>query len=293
MNTAEHERLEEARTLTKPWRRFGPYVSDRQWGPVREDSSPEGKAWEYFSHDHARSRAYRWGEDGIAGFCDDQQLLCLSSALWSTRDPILKERFFGLSGPEGSHGEDVKEVSYYLEATLSHSYLQVLSKYPQAAYPYASLLQKYQPEAKTEPEYELVDTGIFDEGRYFDVFVEYAKNALEDILMRVRVVNRGPEAAPIVVLPQAWFRNTWSWGRGTKRRILRAYDPDVVALSHPLLGEFVLHGDTGQGLGASHQTGWTGLMATLPSEATPTALPHDSAEAAARPKVSIREAVRP
>ena len=248
MKTVEHERLEEARKETQNWRRFGPYLSERQWGTVREDYSPNGTAWDYFPHDHARSRAYRWGEDGIGGFSDDQQLLCLGLALWNTRDPILKERLFGLTGREGNHGEDVKELYYYLDATPSHSYMQMLYKYPQAAYPYARLVEKNPRDGKGVPEYELIDTGIFDEGRYFDVFVEYAKNEPEDVLMRVRVVNRGPEAAPIVVLPQAWFRNTWSWGRLPERPILRAKGPGVVELTHPVLGSFVLYCDGPDGL---------------------------------------------
>jgi len=225
------------------WRRFGPYVSDRQWGTVREDYSPHGTAWDYLPHDHARSRAYRWGEDGLAGFCDDQQRLCLGLALWNTRDPILKERLFGLTGPEGNHGEDVKELYYYLDATPSHAYMRMLYKYPQAHFPYASLVAENRARTKTDPEFELIDTGVFDDGRYFDVSVEYAKRTPEDILMRVRVRNRGPVDAPIVVVPQAWFRNTWSWGRWPERPSMRRIRARAVELTHPSLGTFILHID--------------------------------------------------
>ena len=243
MSTSEHQKLKAARTGDGAWRRFGPYLSERQWGTVREDYSPGGTAWDSFPHDAARSRAYRWGEDGIGGFSDDQQLICLSVGLWNGNDPILKERLFGLTGPEGNHGEDVKELYYYLDATPSHSYLQMLYKYPHAAFPYERLVRENRSRGKSEPEFELLDTGLFDDDRYFDVFVEYAKNDPEDILMRVRVANRGPEAAPIVVAPQLWFRNTWSWGRWPEKPTLRRTAPDQVALEHPVLGAFVLHCD--------------------------------------------------
>jgi len=225
MSTMEHQRLEEAREGKKLWRRFGPYLSERQWGTVREDYSPGGTAWDSFPHDAARSRAYRWGEDGIAGFSDDRQLLCLGLALWNGRDPILKERLFGLAGPQGNHGEDVKEIYYYLDATPSYSYLRMLYKYPQNKFPYDLLVAGNRTRGKSEPEIELIDTGVFDGDRYFDIFVEYAKNEPEDILMRVRVCNRAPLEARIVVSPQAWFRNTWSWGRWPDRPILRAQGP--------------------------------------------------------------------
>src|SRR5207248_11560829 len=181
----EHQRLSEATAGVAPWRRWGPYLSERQWGTVREDYSPDGNAWTYFPHDHARSRAYRWGEDGIAGFSDDEQQLCLALALWNGKDPILKERLFGLTGPEGNHGEDVKELYYYLDATPTGSYLKMLYKYPQAAFPYADLADTNQRRGREQPEYELIDTGVFAEDRYFDVVVEYAKAGPDDILVRI------------------------------------------------------------------------------------------------------------
>ena len=193
------------------WRHWGPYLSERQWGTVREDYSPGGSAWEYFPHDHARSRAYRWGEDGIAGLSDDWQHVCFSLALWNGRDPILKERLYGLTNAEGNHGEDVKELYYYLDATPSHSYLKMLYKYPQAEFPYQRLIDESRQRGVDRPEFELLDTGLFDADRYFDVFVEYAKASPDDILMLVTVHNRGPEAAKLALLPQLCFRNTWSW----------------------------------------------------------------------------------
>jgi Glycosyl hydrolase family 63 C-terminal domain len=239
----ERRRQEENERVRRQWRRFGPYLSERQWGTVREDYSALGTAWDSVPHDAARSRAYRWGEDGIAGFSDDRQLLCLGLGLWNGQDPILKERFFGLTGPEGNHGEDVKEVYYYLDAVPSHAYLRMLYKYPQQAYPYASLIDAGRTLGKADPEFELVDTGIFDGGRYFDVFVEYAKHDPEDILMRVRVCNRNPEPAPIVIVPHVWFRNTWSWGRWPERPSLQARTRDRVDLVHPVLGAFTLYCD--------------------------------------------------
>ena len=202
------------------WKRFGPYLSERQWGTVREDYSREGTCWDYFPHDHARSRAYRWGEDGLLGLCDRQGRLCFALALWNGQDRILKERLFGLTGPEGNHGEDVKELYYYLDSTPTHSYCKGLYKYPQRAFPYAALVEENRRRGKRDPEFELADTGVFDDDRYFDVFVEYAKADPEDMLIRITVDNRGPEAAPLHVLPTLWFRNTWSWGR--QRRRLRA-----------------------------------------------------------------------
>jgi hypothetical protein len=206
--TAEHLRLAEARDRRIPWKQWGPYLSDRAWGTVREDYSPDGTAWEYFPHDHARSRAYRWSEDGLGGICDRHQLVCFAIALWNGQDPILKERLFGLTGNEGRHGEDVKEYSFYLDSTPTHSYMKYLYKYPQAAFPYAALIEGNRRRNRTEAEYELLDTGVFDENRYFDVFVEYAKASPEDVLIRVTVVNRGADAASIDVLPTVWFRNT-------------------------------------------------------------------------------------
>src|SRR5690349_8305310 len=194
---AENRRLEEARAKQAPWRKWGPYLSERQWGTVREDYSDSGDAWNYFSHDQARSRAYRWGEDGLAGISDDRQLLCFALALWNGRDPILKERLFGLNNSEGNHGEDVKEYYFYLDSTPTHSYMKYLYKYPQAEYPYEQLIEGNRSRDKHAPEYELLDTGIFDEDRYFDVFVEYAKADPEDILVQITVCNRGPEPAEI------------------------------------------------------------------------------------------------
>ncbi|HEY2388887.1 MAG TPA: glucosidase [Candidatus Binatia bacterium] len=235
-DTVEHARL---RGDAKAWRAWGPYVSDRAWGTVREDYSAGGTAWDYLPHDHARSRAYRWNEDGIAGICDDQQRLCLALALWNGNDPILKERLFGLAGPEGNHGEDVKEYYYYLDSTPTHSYMRMLYKYPQATFPYADLVETNRRRGKQEPEYELADTGVFDENRYFDVFVEYAKAAPDSIVARITAVNRGPDVAPIHLLPTLWFRNTWSWGAGTPKPILRAGGPATVAVEHAELGTYV------------------------------------------------------
>lgn len=243
MSTSEHRRLKGTRDGDNPWRRFGPYLSERQWGTVREDYSGGGEAWNSFPHDSARSRAYRWGEDGLGGLSDDRQFICLSVALWNTKDPILKERLFGLTGPEGNHGEDVKELYYYLDAIPSHAYLQMLYKYPQSAFPYEQLVAENRARSKYDPEFELIDTGVFDRDRYFDVFIEYAKNEPEDILLRVRVANRGPVAAPLVVVSQAWFRNTWSWGRWPERPSLRANDSDRIDVIHPELGLMVLHCD--------------------------------------------------
>ena len=205
--TAEHLRLAEARAQKAAWKKWGPYLSERQWGTVREDYSPDGAAWDYFPHDHARSRAYRWGEDGIAGFSDEKQRLCFALALWNGKDPILKERLFGLTNSEGNHGEDVKECYFYLDSTPTHSYMKYLYKYPQAAFPYDELVATNRKRPRTQPEYELLDTGVFDDDRYFDVFVEYAKQDAEDILIRITVCNRGPEAADLQVLPHLWFRN--------------------------------------------------------------------------------------
>ena len=244
--TAEHLRLaddERGERGERPWDLWGPYLSERQWGTVREDYSPGGNAWEYLSHDDARSRAYRWGEDGIGGVSDDRQLLCLSVALWNGRDPILKERLFGLTNREGNHGEDVKELYYYLDATPTHSYLRMLYKYPQREFPYARLVEENRRRTKDEPELELVDTGIFDDRRYFDVFVEYAKAGPTDLLMRVTVHNRGPEDSSIDVLPQLWFRNTWSWNTELPRPQLCAAGDRTVSVRHQDLGGYVFHCD--------------------------------------------------
>jgi hypothetical protein len=226
-----------------PWRRFGPYLSERQWGTVREDYSAGGNAWEYFPHDHARLRAYRWGEDGLAGFSDHRQRLCLSLALWNERDPILKERLFGLTNAEGNHGEDVKEQYFYLDATPTHSYLKMLYKYPQREFPYARLVEENGRRGPHQPELELIDLGVFDEGRYFDVFVEYAKAGPNDILCQITLENRGPESARLHVLPQAWFRNTWSFEPELGRPSLAQTGPGRVKLEHPQLKTFELYFD--------------------------------------------------
>jgi hypothetical protein len=211
MKTAEHLRLEEARQNEKLWKKWGPYLSERQWGTVREDYSPDGDAWNFFTHDHARSRAYRWGEDGLAGISDDQQRLCFALALWNGKDPILKERLFGLTNSEGNHGEDVKEYYFYLDSTPTHSYMKYLYKYPQAAFPYGDLVETNRRRSRNEMEYELLDTGVFHDDRYFDVFVEYAKDGPDDILVQITAVNRGPEPAEMHLLPTLWFRNDWAF----------------------------------------------------------------------------------
>ena len=237
---AEHRRLEESRTHAAQWKKWGPYLSERQWGTVREDYSESGDAWNYFSHDQARSRAYHWGEDGLAGISDDQQLLCFALALWNGKDPILKERLFGLTNSEGNHGEDVKEYYFYLDSTPTHSYMKYLYKYPQAAYPYDDLVEANRRRGKGDFEYELLDTGVFDQNRYFDVFVEYAKASPEDILIQITVENRGPEPATLHVLPTIWFRRVWLWHGDAPRPVLRKAPGDagsVIVASHPELGE--------------------------------------------------------
>jgi len=236
---AEHERLEEARERNVPWKKWGPYLSERQWGTVREDYSEGGDAWNYFTHDQARSRAYRWGEDGLAGISDDQQRLCFALALWNGKDPILKERAFGLINSESNHGEDVKEYYFYLDSTPTHSYMKYLYKYPQAAYPYVDLVETSRKRSRNDFEYELLDTGVFNDNRYFDVFVEYAKNTAEDILIQITVHNRGPEAAELHVLPTLWFRNQWSWHGSAERPMLQrpAGQRSIVKAVDPKLGD--------------------------------------------------------
>jgi hypothetical protein len=238
--TVEHLRLQAEFPEGEGWKKWGPYLSERQWGTVREDYSPHGTAWESFPHDHARSRAYRWGEDGIAGFSDSEQRLCLSLAMWNARDPILKERLFGLTNGEGNHGEDVKEAYYYLDATPTHSYLKMLYKYPQRAFPYAELVEENRRRGTDAPEFELLDSGVFDEDRYFDVTVEYAQAAPDDLLMRITATNRGPERARLHLLPQLWFRNTWSWKTGAPKPALRLAGSGAVRADHPTLGSYHL-----------------------------------------------------
>ena len=238
--TKESQRLEQSGNPATPWKKWGPYLSERQWGTVREDCSENGDAWNDFTHDQARSRAYRWGEDGIAGISDDKQRLCFALALWNGRDPILKERLFGLTNSEGNHGEDVKEYYFYLDATPTHSYLKQLYKYPHSAFPYVDLVETNRGRSRQESEYELLDTGVFDEDRYFDVFVEYAKAAPEDILIQITVHNRGPEVAEIDVLPTLWFRNRWSRNGSYQRPELRAIKGGIAA-TEPLLGKRYLY----------------------------------------------------
>ena len=219
--TAEEQRLEQDRSRKANWKRWGPYLSERQWGTVREDYSAYGTAWDYFPHDHARSRAYRWGEDGLGGICDRHQFICFALALWNGKDPILKERLFGLTGNQGNHGEDVKEYYYYLDSTPTHSYMKFLYKYPQREFPYARLVEENHRRNKHDLEFELIDTGVFDDNRYFDVSIEYAKAGPDDILIRIEAINRGREAAELHVLPTVWFRNTWSWGLDERKPKLR------------------------------------------------------------------------
>ncbi len=243
--SAEAIRLQEDATRAKNWKRWGPYLSERQWATVREDYSPGGTCWEYFPHEQARSRAYRWGEDGLLGITDCECRLCFALALWNGRDPILKERLFGLTSSEGNHGEDVKEQYFYLDSTPTHSYLKALYKYPQAEYPYARLVEENRRRGRNEPEFELTDTGVFDDSRYFDVFAEYAKNSPNDILIRITATNRGPEAATLHLLPTIWFRNTWSWGCAhegcsLKPRIRRHKDANLLEATHETLGKFFL-----------------------------------------------------
>ncbi|MEW9581997.1 glucosidase [Paraburkholderia sp. DGU8] len=242
-DVVEQARLNDAREAHVPWKKWGPYLSERQWGTVREDYSDNGDAWNYFTHDHSRSRAYKWGEDGLGGLCDDQQRLCFALALWNGHDAILKERLFGLTNSEGNHGEDVKEYYFYIDSTPTHSYMKYLYKYPQREYPYRDLIETNRHRSREEMEYELLDTGIFDDDRYFDVFVEYAKAAPEDILVRITVHNRGPEAAPLRVLPTLWFRNTWSWGEDERKPSVQEMGAGVIRAAHLDLGEYWLHCD--------------------------------------------------
>jgi hypothetical protein len=244
---AEAERLASDARRTKNWKRWGPYLAERQWGTVREDYSAGGNVWDYFTHDQARSRAYRWGEDGLLGICDRQGRLCFALALWNERDPILKERLFGLTGPEGNHGEDVKEQYFYLDSTPTHSYLKALYKYPQAEFPYQRLVEENRSRGKADPELELIDTGVFEENRYFDVIAEYAKADTDDIAIRITVANRGPEAATVHLLPTLWFRNTWSWGREGEgysgKPSLRQTGPGRLVAEHSVLGRYELQAE--------------------------------------------------
>jgi hypothetical protein len=241
---AESCRLAEEARREQNWKRWGPYLSERQWGTVREDYSQDGSSWDYFPHEHARSRAYRWGEDGLLGICDRQGRLCFSLALWNSRDSMLKERLFGLTNPQGNHGEDVKEYYFYLDSTPTHSYMKALYKYPQRAFPYGQLVEANRRRGPEEPEYELMDTGVFEENRYFDVFAEYAKAGPNDILIRITAANRGPEAAPLHLLPTLWFKNSWSWGRAGEsywpKPQIKANGPGEIMAEHATLGTFRL-----------------------------------------------------
>lgn len=237
----EKERIKESCLNNIDWKKWGPYLSERQWGTVREDYSADGAVWESVTHDMARSKAYRWGEEGIAGICDDQQLLCFSIALWNKKDPIIKERLFGLTGKEGNHGEDVKELYYYLDNTPTHSYMRMLYRYPQQEFPYSVLLNENKKRTKLQPEFEITDTACFSEDKYFDVFIEYAKNSPDDILVRISITNRGKEEAQLNVIPEIWFRNTWSWGYDNYKPVLSSDDKGIIKIEHRTLGSLILH----------------------------------------------------
>jgi hypothetical protein len=237
----EKDRLKEHSDGIFPWKNWGPYVTDRQWGTVREDYSEDAQPWEYVTHDMARSKAYRWGEEGIAGICDKQQLLCFALALWNKKDPIIKERYFGLTNPQGNHGEDVKELYYYLDSTPTHSYMKMLYKYPQHEYPYAWLLDENRKRTKLEKEFELIDTGIFNEDKYFDVFIEYAKATADDILIKITIYNRGRDDAALSVMPTLWFRNTWAWGYDDYKPSMKSTDDGNITIDHKTLGPLKLH----------------------------------------------------
>src|SRR5690349_6983696 len=241
VDVTEQKRLNEAREAGIPWKKWGPYLSERQWGTVREDYSDNGDAWNYFTHDQSRSRAYRWGEDGLGGISDDGQRLCFALALWNERDPILKERLFGLTNSESNHGEDVKEYYFYVDSTATHSYMKYLYKYPQREFPYRDLVETSRGRSRTEFEYELLDTGAFNDDRYFDVFLEYAKEGPEDVCIRIDVQNRGPEAARLRVLPTLWFRNTWAAEKDIQKPSLHAAGPGVIQASDSELGSYWLY----------------------------------------------------
>jgi hypothetical protein len=239
----EKERLQSLKSNETLWRKWGPYLTDRQWGTIREDYSPNGDAWGFLSHEDSRSKAYRWGEEGIAGISDEQQLICFSVAFWNKKDPVIKERFFGLTNNQGNHGEDVKEYYYYLDNTPTHSYMKMLYKYPQNEFPYSFLLEENKKRTKTDPEFELIDTGIFNEDKYFDLFIEYAKNSEEDILIIITAHNRGKEKSSLNILPQIWFRNTWSWGKDKPKPALSITTNNSIKLLHKKLGEYNLYFD--------------------------------------------------
>jgi hypothetical protein len=261
VGVAELARLDGESRRARNWKRWGPYLSDRQWGTVREDYSPHGTAWTFFPHDHARSRTYRWGEDGLGGICDRHQYVCFAIALWNERDAILKERLFGLASEEGNHGEDVKELYFYLDSTPTHSYMRFLCEYPQRAFPYAQLVEENRRRGRDVPEYEILDTGVFDDGRYFDVTVEYAKAGPEDILIRIVAENRGPDPAPLHVLPTVWFRNTWAWGLDVRRPCARALPSGALGVEHAYYGPRWLVDDTrGELLFTNNESNWQRLF---------------------------------
>src|SRR4051794_2024203 len=290
-DTQEGIRLQMTRQRIGHWNRWGPFLAERAWGTVREDYSADGDAWNYFPHDHARSRAYRWNEDGIAGICDRHQILCFALALWNGRDPILKERLFGLSGEEGNHGEDVKELYYYLDSTPTHSYMKFLYKYPQAEFPYARLVEENRSRGRAGRELELIDTGVFDDDRYFDVFVEYAKAGPEDICIRIEVANRGPEAAEIDLLPTLWFRNTWSWRNGQKRPVIRAQGGSIVA-EHPQEGRYQLASRAARVCSSATTRATPASSGRCPDRATPRTASTTTWCAGRRPSIPISRAPR-
>ncbi len=242
---SEEQRIQENEGAGSKWHRWGPYLSERQWGTVREDYSPDGTAWDYFPHDQARSRAYRWGEDGLLGISDRHGQLNMAIALWNGKDPILKERLFGLTNSQGNHGEDVKECYWFLDNTPTHSYMKALYKYPQAAYPYQELIDRNRDAGRSQPEVELFDTGVFEDDRYFDVFVEYAKSSAVEVLARVTIHNRGPEDAPLWFLPTIWFRNTWSWQQGALHPGMSRQSTTCVSMDHPRYGDMWFAVDPG------------------------------------------------
>ena len=252
MTNAEHERLELSANQ-KNWKKWGPYVADRQWGTVREDYSLEGNTWNYINHDLARSYAYRWGEDALAGFCDQDQVLCLAPAFWNGQDPLLKERLFGLTNNEGNHGEDVKELYFHLDSSPTHSYCKFLYKYPQAAFPYLDLLRQNQRD-RYSPEFEMLDTGLFDENRYFDCFIEYAKASFDDILLNITVYNRGPEAATIHVLPQLWFRNFWKHNPRFSKPAITALNDGCLLSDSTRNGQYFLYHENAEQLFCDNET---------------------------------------
>lgn len=231
---------EKERLTDLTWKKWGPYVSDRQWGTVREDYSGNGDAWNYVSHDQARSKAFRWGEEGIAGICDEEQILCFAPAFWNYQDPIIKERYFGLTNSEGNHGEDVKELYYYLDNTPTHSYMKMLYKYPQRAFPYEQLVNQNKHRSRKQPEYELLDTGIFQDDKHFDIYVEYVKESPTTTLIQITVANRGGKEAAIQIIPTVWFRNTWAWGYDNYKPHIQTSSPQVLEAYHQQIGQYYL-----------------------------------------------------